>query len=121
MVLRSSVLHNIADDMIVKQIESQVSAALVTLFELVKARPWDVLVILLGVLLVGNILLVLRNRFCHLASIPGPWWAAYTRLWLCKTIASGDSARLFTEVNKKYGKIRSYLEESGQMCGNNTH
>ncbi|KAL2450600.1 Cytochrome P450 monooxygenase ABA1 [Exophiala dermatitidis] len=104
-VLRSSVLHNIADDMIVKQIESRVTAALVTLFELIQAKPWDVLLVLSGILLVGNVLLVLRNRFCHLASIPGPWWAAYTRLWLCKTIASGDSARLFTEVNKKFGPI----------------
>ncbi|KAL0257598.1 hypothetical protein SLS55_008412 [Diplodia seriata] len=32
-------------------------------------------------------------------------WAAYTRLWLCKTLASGNSAQIFVDVNKKYGPV----------------
>lgn len=41
----------------------------------------------------------------HLRSFSGPWWAAYTRLWLCKTLASTNSAQVFVDVNKKYGSI----------------
>lgn len=45
------------------------------------------------------------NRFKHLAEYSGPWIAAYTRLWICRVIASGNSAQLFVDVNKKYGPI----------------
>lgn len=45
------------------------------------------------------------NRFKHLSEYPGPWIAAYTRLWICRVIGSGNSAQLFVEVNKKYGPI----------------
>ena len=41
----------------------------------------------------------------HLRSFSGPWWAAYTRLWLCKTLSSTNSAQVFVDVNKKYGSI----------------
>ena len=41
----------------------------------------------------------------HLRSFSGPWWAAYTRLWLSKTLASTNSAQVFVDVNKKYGSI----------------
>lgn len=58
--------------------------------------------------LVGFILLVILTRKVvtaryHLAGFDGPWWAAYTRIWICNTLASGDSAHIFVEVNKKYG------------------
>ena len=39
-----------------------------------------------------------------LSRIPGPTWAAYTRLWLIKTLASGKSAQRFIDVNNEYGK-----------------
>lgn len=45
------------------------------------------------------------NARYHLQEFAGPWWAAYTRLWLSKTIASADSARIFVDVNKKYGSL----------------
>jgi hypothetical protein len=48
---------------------------------------------------------VLSVRFFHLQNFKGPWWAAYTRLWLCRTIASGDSAKLFADVNQEYGPL----------------
>lgn len=41
----------------------------------------------------------------HLRDFPGPSWAAYTRLWLCRTIASGNSAQIFVDVNRKHGAI----------------
>lgn len=44
-------------------------------------------------------------RLTHLRHYPGPWWAAYTRLWLSKTIASGNSAKIFVNINKKYGSL----------------
>lgn len=56
-------------------------------------------------LVLAKILRAVWIRFCHLQSIPGPFWAAYTRLWLCMTLASGDSARIFVDVNKKYGIV----------------
>ncbi len=45
------------------------------------------------------------NRFTHLTEYRGPGLAAYTRLWLCYIIASGDSAQAFVSINKKYGSI----------------
>lgn len=47
----------------------------------------------------------LLRRFRHLAKFRGPWIAAYTRLWLCRTIASGNMAQLLVDVNKKYGPV----------------
>ncbi|KAJ2998449.1 hypothetical protein NUW58_g314 [Xylaria curta] len=41
----------------------------------------------------------------HLRGFSGPWWAAYSRLWLCKTLASTNSAQVFVDINKKYGSI----------------
>lgn len=57
------------------------------------------------VLLLGLILNIVACRFLHLANIPGPPLAAYSRLWLMKTIASGRSPEIFTTVNQKYGKF----------------
>ena len=50
-----------------------------------------------------NLTLTLYIRFFHLGDIPGPSTAAYTRLWLSRTIGSGHSHEIFTDVNKKYG------------------
>lgn len=38
-----------------------------------------------------------------LSSIPGPKWASWSRLWLLMTLASGRSALIFSEMNKRYG------------------
>ena len=38
-----------------------------------------------------------------LSHIPGPKWAAWTRLWIVKTLASGDSAGRFVKVNRRHG------------------
>ena len=39
--------------------------------------------------------------------IPGPRCAAFSRLWLSKVLASGDSAKKLLEVNQQYGKVNS--------------
>lgn len=38
-----------------------------------------------------------------LATVPGPRWAAITRFWLVKTLASGRSSEIFVDVNRQYG------------------
>ena len=43
-------------------------------------------------------------RFFRLRSVPGPFWAAYSRLWLVRALASGESAKIFVDVNKTYGE-----------------
>lgn len=55
--------------------------------------------------LLATVVSTLRVRFTHLAEYPGPKIAAYTRLWICKIIASGESSKLFVDVNKRYGSI----------------
>jgi hypothetical protein len=59
---------------------------------------------LLGLVVVSSLSRI-HTRFRHLAEYPGPSIAAYTRLWICQVIASGKSAQLFVDVNKKYGSI----------------
>ena len=44
--------------------------------------------------------------------IPGPRWAALSRLWLSKVLASGDSAKKLLEVNQQYGKASSACLDS---------
>ncbi|KAK2758974.1 hypothetical protein FQN54_003072 [Arachnomyces sp. PD_36] len=44
-------------------------------------------------------------RFRHLNQYPGPTWAPYTRLWLCKTMASADGANKWVAINKQFGSL----------------
>lgn len=62
----------------------------------------------LTVFLALPLLLAIRKLVtarCHLVDFPGPSWAAYTRLWLSQTLASGNSAQILVGVNKKHGAI----------------
>lgn len=56
-----------------------------------------------------------------LSSIPGPGWAAWTRLWIVKTLASGESAQKFVEVNQHYGEnlklIPYFYAQRGRETG----
>ncbi len=45
--------------------------------------------------------------------IPGPRWAAFSRFWLSKVLASGESAKKLLEVNQQYGK-------TGRPCFDST-
>lgn len=69
-------------------------------------RLWPIpVVVVVGAIvlfLFATYSLVIRPRL-HLKSIPGPWWAPYSRLWLFKTLASEDSPNRYIEVNDKYG------------------
>lgn len=67
---------------------------------------------LLALILIYKVVLwfdVLHLRRATLSSIPGPKWAAWTRFWMVKTLASGDSAEIFVQVNERYGKIPSTI------------
>ena len=64
-----------------------------------------------GALVAGILMLVLvlfvsaiAAKFSRLGGVPGPFWAAYSRLWLVRTLASGESANVFVDVNKTYGE-----------------
>ena len=71
----------------------------------IRGHPFQLIVTLVALLIGIIVARAIANRYTHLAEYPGPSWAAYTRLWLSKTIASGDSARLFVDINKKHGPI----------------
>ena len=40
-----------------------------------------------------------------LSEVPGPKWAAFSRLWLVKVLASGRSSEIFVTINKRYGNV----------------
>ena len=62
------------------------------------------LVLLFIILLLYILLRRVYLRFCHLQKFSGPRFAGYTRYWLLRAYSSGDSARIFVGVNKRYGK-----------------
>lgn len=51
-------------------------------------------------------------RFFRLRSVPGPFWAAYSRLCLVRALASGESAKIFVDVNKTYGEYAATVSFS---------
>ena len=42
--------------------------------------------------------------FFRLRSVPGPWWAPYSRLWLWRTLTSGESAYRYQRIGERYGE-----------------
>jgi hypothetical protein len=69
------------------------------------SHPGQSFTTLVAIFLVFGIFQATLTRFLHLRQFSGPWCAAYTRLWLCKVIASRDSAQIFVGVNKKFGPL----------------
>lgn len=67
--------------------------------------PLASLLAFIFIFILANIVRSIATRYLHLSQFQGPPWAAFTRLWLCKTLASGESARRFVEVNQKYGSL----------------
>ena len=59
-----------------------------------------ILVVVFTIALLGRIIGAQRGP---LSTIPGPRLASFTRLWIVKTLASGRSAEIFVDVNKRYG------------------
>jgi hypothetical protein len=82
----------------------QSSLANAPLLELV-AHPIETLTAILCFLLAIYTIDTLRTGLFHLQQFKGPWLSAYTRLWLCKTLASGNSAQIFVDINKNYGPV----------------
>lgn len=63
----------------------------------------------LAVIFLMTVLLkLLFSTFLHLRNIPVPRRAALGRLWLAKTVASGESADIYVEVNRKYGNYKIF-------------
>jgi hypothetical protein len=76
-----------------------------TLLLPLSARPIEALVAILCILLAVYTIDTVRTGLFHLQHFQGPWWSRYTRLWICKTLASGNSAQIFVDINKKYGSV----------------
>ncbi|KAL8781671.1 MAG: hypothetical protein Q9213_005888 [Squamulea squamosa] len=62
------------------------------------------LAVLVFCIILGALRSLLRGAL-HLGHIRGPKSAAYTRFWMMKVLASGDSAAKYVQVNKKYGSL----------------
>ena len=52
---------------------------------------------------------LVARRFFHLSGFPGPRWAAFSRIWLLRTLASEDSPSRYIEVNERYGTSLPFL------------
>jgi len=63
--------------------------------------------LLLSFLLFGSaIAYVIYQRFFHpLASVPGPFWASLTRLWITKHSWDGDMHRVMIALHAKHGAL----------------
>ena len=73
-------------------------------FDAVLNRLWQYrLTICLVILFCYSVYRLVARRFFHLSAFPGPWWAAFSRIWLLKTLASEDSPGRYIEVNERYG------------------
>ncbi|KAK4494480.1 hypothetical protein PRZ48_014778 [Zasmidium cellare] len=63
-------------------------------------------VILAAAILATPIAYVIYHVYFHpLASIPGPFWARLTRLWITKHSWDGDMNTTMMELHKKYGNL----------------
>lgn len=70
-----------------------------------RSYPSTIVVLFILTSAVASLTLRIINRFSHLTEYPGPRVAAYTRLWICRVIASAKSAQIFVDVNKRYGSV----------------
>lgn len=41
----------------------------------------------------------------HLSEFKGPWWAAYSRLWLFEALRSQRCNEIYMEASKRYGSL----------------
>jgi hypothetical protein len=87
------------------QIKSGLATTVKVGAEFVALYPLLILTIVIVSVLGLNVISALKTRYFHLNAIPGPRFAAFTRLWLCKVIASGDSAKKFVDINKEFGML----------------
>lgn len=57
-------------------------------------------------IVIYKLILWARVLYCRekpTLTVPGPKWAAWTRLWIVKVLASGESAEVFVDINRRYG------------------
>lgn len=48
---------------------------------------------------------VIKHHRDPLRSIPGPFWARYTRLWYLRQTISGSSRQTLIELHEKHGRL----------------
>ncbi|KAF1993446.1 hypothetical protein P154DRAFT_450165 [Amniculicola lignicola CBS 123094] len=47
----------------------------------------------------------LKERHSALSKVPGPWLAAWTRLWLVSSLVSGEAGDIFFTLDQRYGPV----------------
>lgn len=60
------------------------------------------------IFLMITLLNLIFSTFLHLRNIPSPRRAALGRLWLATKVASGESADIYVEANRKYGNYKDF-------------
>ena len=70
-----------------------------------QAHPIVSFLTFIVIFILASVLHSVAIRYLHLSQFQGPFWASFTRLWLCKALASGNSSERFVEVNQKYGSL----------------
>ncbi|KAH6672247.1 putative benzoate 4-monooxygenase cytochrome P450 [Halenospora varia] len=74
-------------------------------FDQVSYHPKQLILTVLGLAIFKILITSIYTRHFQLSHIPGPSWAAYTRLYLSKVLASGKSCETFVNINQKYGPL----------------
>lgn len=67
---------------------------------------------LLGCWVAWHVFVIVKDP---LRSVPGPFWARFTRLWYLRQVARGDFEKTNVALHKKHGTFfrrRSYMLES---------
>lgn len=81
---------------------AQLKMSPLTLLSDVFGSAWLYSIVLLGLLLSFT----LRQRVFHpLASVPGPFWASLSRLWLTKHSWDGDMNTTMIELHSRHGAL----------------
>ncbi|KAI9649331.1 hypothetical protein NHQ30_001903 [Ciborinia camelliae] len=75
------------------------------MFDLVKNVVFAPLFLIIVGLKLRFWLKILYRQISPLSLIPGPRFAAWSRFWIVKTLASGKSAEIFVKVNSYYGSL----------------
>ena len=55
------------------------------------------------------------SSFRRLNHIPGPRFAAFSRLWLVRVLGKGDSASKFVNVSKEYGRLQRFEDQRAEF------
>lgn len=54
---------------------------------------------------------VIRRHKSNVTQVPGPRFAAWSRLWIARALKSGRSHEIWMEVNRKFGEYIDLVHE----------